>query len=256
VKKIVIFSVVLKNLSNFSFFPGAAEFREKYGKYEYEYSYFSFDIEKDNWFEIEKELQLLKLDYEKYFEIKLEDNEIVSYPVFNLTIPSLYDLIIRENEDIVNFSEMSNTPIAQDFKSGLLVTESGIIEVLADLNSEIKPKDEKFFTHKKKKYQILCNLPALESPRIILSGKAVKKNLDDCHSSFYVDGWDGRSSLLESDISFINNKHFVASWLFAFRSVQYRQNVPNYLVSGSFANYLSKIFKQSVQLTPITLDKI
>ncbi|MDD1617419.1 MAG: hypothetical protein CG439_2543 [Methylococcaceae bacterium NSP1-2] len=30
-------------------------------------------------------------------------NEIVSYPVFNLAIPSLYDLIIRENEDSVNF---------------------------------------------------------------------------------------------------------------------------------------------------------
>lgn len=255
-QKRVIFSVDLKNLSDFSYFPGAEEFRQKYIHHEYDYSYFSFDISKDEWPNAENELSKSKLQYRKFFEIVLNKNEISEYPVFNLTIPAIYDLVDTENLEQINYSEMGSAVIAEDFKSRLLVIDIKIMETLSALNPDIKPINEITYINRNKKYQLLKNIPILKPPRIIIAASGIKENIGEYTSTFYADGWDGRSTLSDDGIDFIKNEHLAASWFFEFKNATYRQNTPNYLISGVFADKITKMFKQKVQCTPLTMGNI
>lgn len=255
-QKKVIFSVDLKNLSDFSFFPGAEEFRQKYIKREVNYSYFSFDTGKNEWKEAENDLLKSNLQYRKFFELGLQQSEIREYPVFNLTVPVLYNLLDSEEPASINYSEMGGAMLAEDFKSGVLVIDTRIGNAISAINKSIKLINDTSDTKKGKKYQLLKDLPVLELPRTIIAAKAIKENSVEYAGTFYADGWDGRSTLSNEGIDFITNEHFAASWLFEFKNAIYRQNVPNYLISGVLADTIIRTFKQKVQCTPLTLDYI
>ena len=256
-KRVIILSVALKDLSDFVFFPGAESFQARYCQQERQYSYFQFDAEMDTFRDAETELKSLGLRYTKHFEVHLDSSELASFPVFNWTIPSLYDLVSEERQPHVNIRALGHLPIAQDFESGLVVADTRIITLLGELDSEIGSRDDRIFSGRRNShYQVLGDIPDLESPRALLGAQAIKENAGAIQSTFYAEGWDGRSSLSEEGIDFIRARHLAASWLFSYEGTEYRQHAPNYLISGRFADRLAKTFKQSIEYSPITFDNI
>ncbi|GFO54783.1 hypothetical protein GMSM_17900 [Geomonas sp. Red276] len=250
--KIVLFSVELKNLDDFTFHPGAEAFQEKYRSHEVEHTYFAFTFEEKLWKEAEKELKKAGIPYEKSFNLVLEDGEVPLHPVHYLTVPALYDLVTGDEEEPELSGEVAGFPIAQDFLSEVVVARVQLFEELVRLNPAIKPALDEVFTVKRKGYRILDGLPELEEPMQIPYASGVAENEGDSVGTYYVEGWDGRSSISEEAVGFVRANHLVAARVFEVRGKSYRQNAPNYLVSGEFAAFLQKKFKD-LQLTPMTL---
>lgn len=255
-KKIIVYSVKLQDYRDFSFLPGAKEFQSKYSPHEQQYSFFHFDMQHDNWSEVEKDLQISGLSYSKHYQLALDGKEIADHPAHYLTIPALYDLVTGEDRELTISSEIWNTPMAQDFQTEVVVALMEVVEVLTRLNPRIKAGQDRVFKVKKKNYQILGDLPQLDAPILILHATGVKEISDEQQSTFRTEGWDGRSSLSDSAVDFVKSQHLVAARSFAFENAQYRQNVPNYLISGELANFLHKKFKEQIQITPMTFDTI
>ncbi|MCM0080335.1 hypothetical protein L4X63_01920 [Geomonas sp. Red32] len=250
--KIVLFSVELKNPEDFAFHPGAKAFQEKYRTHEVEETYFAFKFEEELWKEAEKGLEKAGLPYEKSFNLVLEDGELAAHPVHYLTVPALYDLVAGDEEEPELSREVADFPIAQDFLSEVVVARVQLFEELARLNPAIKPAVDEVFTVKRKGYRILDGLPELEEPMRIPHATGVAENEGDSVGTYYVEGWDGRSSLSEEAVGFVKANHLVAARVFEIKGKSYRQNAPNYLVSGKFAAFLQKKFKD-LQLTPMTM---
>lgn len=255
-RKTVIYAVELQDPSDFSFLPGAREFRSRYAAQEKEYPYFYFDLDRDDTASVEKELQSSRLPYSKHYELSLEEEELAGHPVCYLSIPAFYDLVAGNNEELAISSEINSEPIAKDFGTEALVARHEVVELLSRLNPNIKAAQDRVFTVKRRKYRILGDLPQLEDPVLIRNATAVRENEDEYKGTYYPHGWDGRSSLSERAVEFVRREHLAAAWYFDYGKQRYKYNVPDYLMSGEFAAFLRRKFKEKAQITPMTFDLI
>jgi hypothetical protein len=250
-KKMIAFSVELQNDDDFSFFPGAKEFQTKYGEFEQDYGYYVFDLEGKDWTRAKKDLQSYGLSYGEGFRLALADAEIAGHAVHYLTIPALYDLVTGKKPAPTISAEVASYPMAQDFNTEVVVVREELFAEVNRLNPKIKAAHGSVCTVKKKNYRVLAMPPQLDAPVLIDSGTGVAENEGENRGTYYMEGWDGRSSLSPDAVAFVKSEHLLAARLFEFKGRQYRQNAPNYLISGQLASFLHKKFK-TLQITPMT----
>jgi hypothetical protein len=254
-KKMLALSVELQSDQDFSRLPGAAEFEAEYKEFEQDDGSYVFDLDGNDWTRAERDLKRAGLRYGKGFKLRLDEAEIAGHPVHYLTIPALYDLVKGKKQAPKLSAEVARYPIAQDFKTEVVVARDELVSELNRLNPKPRAKLEAVFTIKKKKYRILAEPPQLDAPMLIDFATAVAENEGDSHGTYYLEGWDGRSSLSQGTVNIVLSEHLVAARVFEFQGRQYRQNAPNYLLSGQFAAFLNRKFK-ALQIAPMTFDLV